>query len=420
MSIIHPPRGTNDFLELEALQLEKIEFEAKRIFNLYNYHQIRLPLIEDASVFTRTLGDETEIIEKQMFKLFPLEKNLCLRPEGTAQVARSYLSNKLYAQNETFKCFYIGAMFRGERPQKGRFRQFHHLGAECIGPKNPWVDTELIVMAKNIVEAVGIQNFRIEVNSLGCSTDKKKLSQSLREELTEHKHRLCEHCQTRLEGNVLRILDCKNTECQAMIASVAAPTGHRCDQCNRFFEQLCKNLTTASIPYVVVPTLVRGLDYYTQTVFEITSNALGAQNAIGAGGRYDQLIEHLGGAPTAAAGFALGEERLLLTLDNNQNKKTLSVFIAITNESLYNTAFTICQILRGKNISCDFDFSGKSLKGQLKYSQKLNARFVVIVGEEEVKRNAVILRDMLSSHQEEITLNALTERIQNAANTYVR
>lgn len=364
----------------------------------------------------RSVGETTDIVEKQIFRLVKrsdTDTSIVLRPEGTAQVIRYYLENNLYKQSDFQKFFYIGPMFRGERPQKGRLRQFHHIGVEALGSNSIYLDAESINLAMNILDAIGVNEKELKINSLGCASDKKRFSDELNRALQTEKPRLCSDCQRRLEKNPLRVMDCKEEQCRHIISTFKLGKEHLCEDCKKQFEDLLGVLDSLKIKYTYVPNLVRGLDYYTNTVFEITSKGLGSQDAIGAGGRYNNLIKDLGGPEIAAMGFALGIERILLLLKENSQKEQLEVFIAKTSESLSGEAFSLLKMLREQNFASDMDYCSKSLKGQLRYAQNLGAHFVVLVGEEELKEGMVVLKDMAKSTQEKLPKVELVARLKS-------
>lgn len=364
-----------------------------------------MPLLEEEDLFKRGVGETTEIVERQMFKI--QGKSIVLRPEGTAQVVRYYLENSLYKQSDFHKFSYIGAMFRGERPQKGRLRQFHHIGAEAIGSDSFYLDGEIIALSMKILEGIGIQEKQLLINSLGCLEDKEKFSQKIKKILNSKKDKLCPDCQRRLERNPLRVLDCKRQECRGVVTSLNLGKESLCSNCKSRFENLLFTLDNLKIKYTQTPYLVRGLDYYTNVVFEIISGSLGSQDALGAGGRYNNLVRDLGGPDIPGIGFSLGIERILLALGASQEEKKIKVFIITASEILLGAGFKILQRLREQNLACDMDYCGKSLKGQLRYACKRGAKYVVILGEEEWKEQCVMLKDMEKSVQEKVKIEDL-------------
>lgn len=408
------PRGTRDFLPRDAYTVTVLENQARSIFHLYGYKEARFPLIENIEVFIRGLGQNTEIVEKQIFKIEGRD-NLCLRPEATAQIVRSYIENHLFRE-KTVRLFYMGAMFRGERPQKGRLRQFHHIGAEALGVKSPYLDAEVIALARDLLLAMGIAECTLEINTLGCKDDKNKLKVLLKDKLKDKLTHFCENCKHRFNTNILRILDCKKPGCRKIVSSLKIAGQYLCQNCGFYFERVCQNLEELNVKYQLNPTLVRGLDYYTQTIFEFISTRLGTQNAVGAGGRYDDLIEELGGPKNPACGFALGLERALL-LREKVAPPALDAFVVYTHKDLSQRAFLLLRDLRAAGISSSMDFEGGSLKSQLRFAQKINVKFAVIVGEDELKENSFTLRDMQASDQEVIAISNLVTVLKNKLST---
>ncbi len=396
----------------ESEKVNIIENLARKIFKRYGYSEIRLPVLENQAIFIRGLGSNTEIVEKQIFKIEGKE-GLCLRPEGTAQVVRAYIEHRLYFQR-LVKLFYIGPMFRGERPQRGRLRQFNHIGAEVLGIKSPFLDAETISLADILLKnfGLGVKDYRLEINSLGCKNDQDKLKNTLFSKIEPFKNSLCDDCKRRLYANVLRILDCKKDSCRNIVKSLNLNHSYLCNECRSYFDNVCKELNSLNISYRIVPSLVRGLDYYTQTVFEFTARGLlGSQNAVAAGGRYDNLVSELSGPDKPACGFAVGLDRILLLLEDKPVKINQPVFAAYTNEGVFEKAFQLIKLLREKGIPADMDFEKKSLKSQLRYFQKLGAEFVIIVGEEELKKNVYPLKYMRSSEQKDLDIEGLIEEL---------
>jgi histidyl-tRNA synthetase len=408
-------RGTCDFSPSQANLFNLLTQKARQVFNLFGCQEIILPILEEEGVFVRSVGETTDIVEKQIFRIAKhagSDTSIVLRPEGTAQVVRFYLENTFYKQSDFYKFFYIGPMFRGERPQRGRLRQFHHLGAEAIGSKSVYLDAEIINLAGSILDAIGIGERELKINSLGCALDKKNFSKYLKDTLEAKVSELCPSCQRRLKKNPLRVIDCKNEQCKFIISKLKLGKEHLCQSCRTEFENLLKLLRVLKIKYTDDAHLVRGLDYYTNTVFEITSKNLGSQDALGAGGRYNNLIKDLGGPDIPAIGFALGVERILLLLKESPAKEAIKVFIASVSEALLGEAFSLLKTLRQENIACDMDYCAKSLKGQLRYAQNLGAPLVVILGEDEQKEGAVILKDMAASRQEKVPIAELVAKLK--------
>ncbi|MDD4980016.1 MAG: histidine--tRNA ligase [Candidatus Omnitrophica bacterium] len=406
--------GTRDILPEEALFWQEIEEASRRIFSLYNYKEIRPPLIEEAALFQRSLGESAEIVQKQMFLIEKDEDVYALRPEGTASIVRAYIENNLDKTSSLAKFYYIGPMFRRERPQKGRLRQFHHLGCEAIGSQDAFLDIEAISLADVLLKANSIEGYKIKINSLGCAKDKKGLIEVLRKCFKSKLSSLCLDCHNRFQNNVLRILDCKNEKCIEVIRKLDISQEYLCLDCKIHFAQVKDGLDNLKIKYQVDPYLVRGLDYYTRTVFEITHDSLGAQNAVGAGGRYDKLISELGGPDVGATGFAFGIERLLLVSKCQSVKVSEKklVYIITLGEAARKEGLKLLDNLRKADIAADTDYEDKSLKGALRRANDLKARHVLIIGEDEIKRGVVTLKDMVSGEQKEVKQEDLIRELR--------
>jgi len=406
--------GTKDILPEEAVSWQKIEENARRIFSLYNYKEIRPPLIEEASLFNRSLGESTEIVQKQMFLIKNKEDLYCLRPEATASIVRAYIENNLDKTTGFIKLYYIGPMFRLERPQKGRLRQFHHIGCEAIGSHDAGLDAEVISLADNLLKSLSIDNYKIKINSLGCAKDKKELSEILHKALRDKLPRLCADCKSRFKKNALRILDCKNETCREIVKKLGISASHLCPECRAHFARVRKGLDSLKINYEVLPHLVRGLDYYTGTVFEIAHEKLGAQDALGAGGRYNNLVKELGGPDLGAIGFAFGVERLLWVTNSRAQEaagKKL-VYLICLGEEAKSEGLKLLDDLRKKGITCDTDYEGKSLKGAMRKADDSGARFVLILGEDELRKNTITLKDMSSGLQKEVRPEELLRSLE--------
>ena len=396
--------GTKDILPDEVSSWQVIEETTRNIFSLYNYKEMRPPLIEEAALFNRSLGESAEIVQKQMFLVKKDKDVYALRPEGTAPIVRAYLENNLDKTAGLIKVYYIGPMFRAERPQKGRLRQFHHLGCEVIGSPEPDLDVEIISLADNLLKAYTIEGYEIKINSLGCLKDKKELTEILLKSLKPKLPKLCDDCNVRFKHNVLRILDCKNEGCIEVNKKLDIRQGHLCPECKGHFDKVKEGLDSLNIDYKISPYLVRGLDYYTRTVFELIHHDLGAQNALGAGGRYDNLVGDLGGPSLGAIGFAFGIERLLLVSKYQSMKVSKSnlVYIISLGEAAKRQGLKLLDDLRRAGIASDTDYEDKSLKGALRRANDLSARLVLIIGEDELKKGVVTLKDMVSGEQREV------------------
>lgn len=411
------PRGTKDILPQDSGYWQYVEGVIRDICRLYAYQEIRTPIFEHTELFLRGIGETTDIVEKEMYSFTDRGKrNITLRPENTAAVVRSYLENKLYATMPLAKLFYVGPMFRYDRPQAGRYRQFHQFGIEAIGTQNPGVDAEIIMLAVQFLQRLGLQELVLHINSVGCPdcrpVYRTKLQDFLRDKLPE----LCPDCQSRFERNPMRILDCKNETCTRLSQGAPQMADCLCESCDSHFEQLKQLLTAAGIHYQLNPRLVRGLDYYTKTAFEIQYAPLGAQSAVCGGGRYDGLIGECGGQPTPAIGFAVGLERVLLALEK-QNllppvPADIDVFIAAMGEDAQTMAFRLLCDLRKQGLRADMDYLGKSLKAQMKQANRYPAKFVAIIGEEEVAQEKVMVKNMQTGEQLLVPLPQVYEKLQ--------
>ena len=416
--------GTRDILPEEASSWQHIEAIARKIFSTYNYQEIRPPILEKANLFTRSLGTSTEIVQKQMFLTSTTAQQdkenadlYALRPEATASVVRAYLENNLDKTAGFSKFYYLGAMFRAERPQKGRLRQFHHVGAEAIGSWDYRLDAEMISLLDNLLKAFAIKDYKIKLNSLGCPKDKNTLSDSLRRQLKGKDAQLCPDCQRKLTTNVMRILDCKKEACGKLTRQLELGQQHLCSDCLGHFSKLQEDLASLGINFVVEPFLVRGLDYYTRTVFEVSHAELGAQDALGAGGRYDNLVSDLGGPKLGAIGFALGIERLLLATGpaGKSEAKEKLVYIISLGEKAQKEALKLLQNLRKAGICADTDYENKSLKGAMRRASDLGATHVIIIGDNELEKNVVTIKDMSSGEQKELKIGTAPTFLQGSA-----
>lgn len=408
------PRGTKDILPEEILNWKRIEEISRTIFRIYGYEEISTPIFEETSLFTRSIGEVTDIVQKQMLNLEAKEPRLSLRPEATASVARAYIEHSFHKKQGLTKLFYIGPMFRSERPQKGRLREFHHIGVEAIGVTNPFLDAEAISLCAGLLKNIGVEDFLLKINSLGCKQDKERLAKVLKELLEKKVNSLCVDCQNRFHKNIFRILDCKNQGCREIVNKIDLKGKFLCADCQKYFNQVLGALKQLNIPFEVSNQLVRGLDYYTHTVFEISHSSLGSQDALGAGGRYNNLVKDLGGPDLGAVGFALGFERVLMAAKSKENIKNplTEVFIATLGEKAFEAGFNLLDKIRKSGVSSQIDFEAASLKSQMRQANNLKAKLVVLIGDEELKNNSVVLKDMVSGNQENISLENLIEVVK--------
>ncbi|MDD5729897.1 MAG: histidine--tRNA ligase [Candidatus Omnitrophica bacterium] len=405
--------GTRDILPEQVENWQRLESISRSIFSTYNFQEIRPPLIEEASLFNRSLGEATEIVQKQMFIIKSASDAYALRPEATASIVRAYIENNLDKVSKFVKVYYMGPMFRMERPQKGRLRQFHHIGCEAIGSQEAAIDVEVISLADTLLKEFSITGYTIKINSLGCSKDKAALTETLRNGLKSKLQDLCDDCKVRFDRNVLRVLDCKNERCQEIVKGLNIKD-YLCPECSGHFLKVRQGLDALEVKYEVSEFLVRGLDYYTRTVFEIIHPDLGPQqNALGAGGRYDNLVKELDGPEAGAVGFAFGVERLLLVLGDKpaEARKNLAFIITLGDEAKL-FGLKLLADLRGSGMPSDTDYENKSLKGAMRKADDAKARFVIIIGDNELKNNSVMLKDMASGEQKEVKADNLIEELK--------
>ncbi len=409
-------RGTQDILPEEVYKWNYMEMAIRRLFMRYGYGEIRTPTFEGTELFQRGIGDTTDVVTKEMYTFTDRGgRSVTLRPENTASVVRAYLEHKIYGDQQVHKLFYIGSMFRYDRPQAGRCREFHQFGAEVLGADSPMADAEIILMAYTLFQELGLKDLELHINSIGCPHCRPVYREKLIEYFKEREESLCDQCRVRLEKNPLRVLDCKEEGCRA--ASVDAPqiTDHLCDECQMKFEELKTYLSSVGISYQVDPRLVRGLDYYTNTAFEIQYTPLGAQSAICGGGRYDGLVEDIGGPHTPCVGFAGGMERLLLALEMQglipAPAPQRCVYIAALGEQASVEGFKIQQALREEGIHADMDLQGRSFKGQMKQAGKSGAEYTIIIGDNELQMGKAAVKRMETGDQENISFESVAKYI---------
>ena len=415
--LTNAPRGTKDILPEQVKNWIWLENKIRELCKLYGYEEIRTPTFEHTELFKRGIGEGTDVVDKEMYTFTDRgDRSITLRPENTASVVRAYLQNKLYANAGLVKLFYIGSMFRYDRPQAGRLREFHQFGVEALGEKNPAVDAEIILLAWEFLKSLGLNNLVLKINTVGCPACRPIYRRKLTEYFTENADELCSDCRRRLEKNPLRILDCKIDGDKDLMDDAPKIETCLCDECREHFNDVKKFLTAAGVPFEVNNRLVRGLDYYTKTAFEIQYAPLGAQSAVAGGGRYDGLIKEIGGDDTPAVGFAAGLERILLALElqkllPEQNKK-ITAFLVASGSAAEVYAFKLLADLRKKNISVAMDFGKKSMKAQMKLAAKSGAICALIVGDSEVANSTVTVKNLQTSTQKEIPVTEVLKEIQ--------
>ncbi|MGD9082441.1 MAG: histidine--tRNA ligase [Desulfobacterales bacterium] len=408
-------RGFKDILPGEVELWQYMEKTARSLFEDFGFKEIRIPIMERTELFARSIGEDTDIVEKEMYT-FPDRKgnHITLRPEATASVCRSYIQHKLYSKDPVQKYFTIGPMFRRERPQKGRYRQFYQINAEIFGVDSPLVDVELIFLLVTLFSRLSVSDVEVHINSLGCPECRPKFKVVLSDFLTSSTGNLCSDCVRRKDRNPLRVLDCKVPACREAMAHAPSILDYLCPECHRHFETVKTALDAINVPFTIDKRLVRGLDYYTRTTFEIQTGSLGAQSAVAGGGRYDGLVKALGGPDTPATGFAIGFDRLaeVTRLNRNDFIKTPDIYLAALGEKSLHLAFEWKTNLCLEGIITEMDFGDKSLKSQMKRADRLGVTHVLIVGDNEIKQGLVIFRNMSTKEQISIPIEHVVENIK--------
>jgi histidyl-tRNA synthetase len=419
---VNKVKGTYDVLPSESHLWQTLESKIRETLALYNIKEMRTPIMEYSEVFHRN-SELSDMVTKETYDFDDRgNRKLTLRPEGTAGIIRSYVENKLYASQELEKVYYIGPNFRYERPQKGRYRQFYQFGVEAIGAVDPALDAELIIIAYDFIKRLGLKGVRVRINSLGDDQSRQNYQNALYAHFEPHQETLCEDCKLRLTKNPLRILDCKVDQGHEAVKHAPTPQDYLSDEARQYFKHVLDHLNAAKISYEIAPKLVRGLDYYSHTVFEIEADieGFGAQNVLGGGGRYQKLVSELGGPDLGGIGFAFGMERLLLALEAENvlfaKEPELDAFVIVFNPEYKLMATKILFELRNGNIRVDSNFTGKNLKGQLKQALRMNAKYLIIIGEEEVKKGVVAVKNTKTEVQEEVVASKikkyLTEKLE--------
>ena len=399
-------RGFKDILPTETGKWQFIEKTAREVFETFGFSEIKIPILEKTELFSRTIGEATDIVEKEMYTFRDRSgDSLTLRPEATASMARAYLEHNLYTRDPVAKLYFIGPMFRHERPQKGRYRQFYQIDVEIFGVAHPMADAEVMVMLMEFFKRISLENVELQINTLGCEDCRPRYREELTQFLAKNVSELCADCKRRLETNPLRILDCKVETCREVISGAPLVIDFICHQCANHFERVQACLEIADTPFVINPGMVRGLDYYTRTVFEAVNERLGEQKAVTAGGRYDHLMRDIGGPDIPGIGFAMGIERIALLVQRGKETTPFpDLFIAALGERAQLKAFELANKLHLEGIRAEIDYEGRSLKAQMRRADKLAARYVLIIGENEIETGKAVLRDMAKKDQGEIGL----------------
>ena len=406
---VHAIKGTQDVLPAQSGRWQYIERRLTETARLYGFKEMRTPVFEFTELFNRSVGDTTDVVQKEMYTFDDNGgRSISLRPEGTAGAVRAFLEHGLHNEALPAKICYLTSCYRYEKPQAGRLREFHQFGVECFGAASPAADGEVIALAASAFDTLGVKNLRLELNSIGCPNCRPKYTQALRDYFTAHADELCDTCRGRLERNPMRILDCKSPVCAAIAEKAPYVTDFLCDDCRAHQQGVEAHLNARGIAFVNNPRIVRGLDYYTRTVFEFISSDLGAQATVCGGGRYDGLIEQMGGPSVPALGFGMGLERLLMVMEAQgclfPEDKPCQVYLAPMGQAASLKATELCGLLRDEGFSAETDLAGRGLKAQMKYANKLGARYTVVLGDEELETKAARLKNMLTGEEREIAL----------------
>ena len=414
--MINIPKGTKDVLPSDSYKWQYVESMARKAAHLYGFREIRTPAFEHTELFTRSIGDDTDVVKKEMYTFLDKgNRSITLKPEGTAPVARSFVENALDALSLPLKMYYITPVFRYENPQAGRLREHHQFGVELYGGDNAALDYEVISLAHTFLSSVGVTGLVLNLNSIGCEKCRGKYNEALKAYLAGKLDEMCPTCRERFERNPLRILDCKVEGCKKIVEGAPKILDYICDDCKAHMSELESLLKRGGIEYVINPNIVRGLDYYTKTVFEFVTTALGSQGTVCGGGRYNHLVESVGGKPTPCVGFGLGLERLLMLLDsigvNIENDDRPNIFVISQNQGLTDKCRDVVAVLRKNGIAADTDNTGRSLKAQFRYADKLAAKYVVVIGDTEASTGVVTVKKLADGTSEQTTIDNLVNYI---------
>ena len=417
--MIKAPRGTHDILPSESYRWHAVEEQIKKICLEFGYKEIRTPMFESTELFERGVGDTTDVVQKEMYTFLDKGgRSITLKPEGTACIVRSFIENSIYANPQPTKLYYLYPCFRYEKPQAGRLREFHQFGVEVFGSPTASMDAEVISLAMSLLSRLGVTGVELNINSIGCPKCRKEYNEKLKEYFRPYLGELCETCRERFEKNPLRILDCKSAECKKIYENAPVLLDHICDECNEHFESLKKYLEVMEIPYNIDATIVRGLDYYTKTVFEIVSKNEGSEGTICGGGRYDGLIAEVGGPQMPGVGFGMGLERLLLVLESigklPQNNECPDVFIANIGADADVFVQKLVLDLRKVGIAAERDYLERSVKAQMKYANKLNAKYSIVIGDDDISAGKANIKNMTDGENAEISFENLADYLKNA------
>lgn len=412
--LTNAPKGTKDILPDQIHKWHYVEEQWKDICRRYGFKEVRTPVFEHTELFTRGIGDTTDVVQKEMYTFEDHGgRSITLKPEGTSPAVRAFIEHKQYAEVQPTKIQYITPCYRYEKPQSGRLREFHQFGIEVFGTPNMMADAEVISLGYDFLTSLGITEIELRINSVGCPECRKKHRAALREFLTPKYDELCDTCKTRFDKNPMRILDCKSPVCHELVQGAPMMIDYLCDDCKDAFQQLQDNLKAMEIPFTVDPGIVRGLDYYTKTAFEFVTTKIGAQGTVCGGGRYDHLIEEVGGPPIPGVGFGLGIERLLLLMEANDahfpEPDKLDVFIAVMGDAAKAYGLKLCRELRAKGLSAEMDTLARNIKNQFKYANRLNAKYTVVLGDNEMAEGVAAVKDMAAQEQHNVKFEDLYE-----------
>ena len=412
--LTNAPKGTKDILPDQIYKWQFVEDRFRKICRRYGFNEIRTPMFEHTELFQRGVGDTTDIVQKEMYTFEDhAGRSITLKPEGTASVVRSYVEHKAYADVQPIKDYYIIPCFRYEKPQSGRLREFHQVGLEVFGTPDMLADCDVISIAHDFLDEMGVKDVELRINSVGCPKCRAAYRKALQDFLRPHYDELCDTCKDRFDRNPMRILDCKSPEDQALVKDAPLMIDYLCDDCRKAFEEVKAGLDAMGIEYVVDPKIVRGLDYYTKTAFEFVSNKIGAQGTVCGGGRYDNLVEEIGGPATPGVGFGLGIERLLMLMEANgyeiPEPEPLEVFVAVMGDKAKLEGQALIHKLHLAGISAMMDILARNVKGQFKYAARLGAKYTVVIGDDEIERGVVQLKDMDAHEQTEVGFDSIVD-----------
>ncbi len=412
--MINIPKGTKDMLPQEAYKWHYVENIARQTAAEFGFKEIRTPMFEHTELFLRGVGETTDIVTKEMYTFDDKGgRSMTLRPEGTAGVARCFIENGLHQGVMPMKAYYIASVFRYEKPQNGRLREHHQFGVECYGSDSPSADAEVIALASTLLKKVGLKDIELNINSIGCPRCRAEYNKALKEYIGANLHLMCGQCQARFEKNPLRILDCKEEKCKVITQNAPKILDYLCDDCKAHFEKVQSILTDLGIAFKVNAGIVRGLDYYTRTVFEFVSTDIGAQGTVCGGGRYNNLVEEVGGKPTPAVGFGMGLERLLLVLENTSNLRAepecIDVYVAPLGDNATKCARKLVMSLRADGIKAETDIMDRGVKAQMKYADRVGAKYVVVLGDDELQNGVVNVKNMKDGTAQECAIDKLSE-----------